>query len=135
MPVPNEERQRLWESVRRVSTLERVCEAMSAATAGNRAFHVERWTTGWRWSPAHRGGAYPLLRVVAQYLGIPYQTVLLPFETNASGYAVVPHSKRARSGPQRTTTLKFDGPADEHEVRTRILAALTAPQHGELGEQ
>jgi hypothetical protein len=39
--------------------------------------YVERRGTSFRWSPAHRGGPYPLLRTTAKMLGVDYRLLTL----------------------------------------------------------
>lgn len=50
--------------------------------------HVERRDNAYRWSIAHRGGAYPLLRELARFLDVPYESIILPFGT-VDGWAIV----------------------------------------------
>ena len=50
--------------------------------------YVERRDNAYRWSIAHRGGAYPLLRELARFLDVPYGSIILPFGT-VDGWAIV----------------------------------------------
>ncbi len=125
---PSEEGRGLWRSVGRVSSLAEVCEAISAASTRGDAVHVERWASGWRWSPAHRGGPYPLLRIVARLLEIPHHGIPMPYKTNPQRCAFVPPNRRSR--PLATATLTPEGPLDAGEARRRILAALPAAKPG-----
>jgi hypothetical protein len=55
----------------------------------------------YRWSPAHRGGPYPLGRVVARFLKCDYHDITIGFVTVA-GFAVIGDPDKA--------------PADDHAV-------------------
>ena len=43
--------------------------------------YVERRGTCFRWSIAVRGGPYPLLREVAQFLGVPHTSLVVPCQS------------------------------------------------------
>ena len=86
---PNSERARLIRSVFEPSPIEAVAEAVSAAWDAAPALYVERLGDRYRWSLAHRGGSYPLLRVAARFLQMDYQTLMIGFRTVEDGYAVL----------------------------------------------
>ena len=117
------DRRLLWRSVRRVSSLSVVAEAVADASQTCNAVHLERWSSGWRWSPAHRGGGYPLLRTVARHLNVEHHLLILPFDTNADGYAFVPH-RGGRSSPIATISVEFTKPLEPDEVR-RLLGSMS----------
>jgi hypothetical protein len=120
---PPPERLRLARSMRRVSSLAVVAEAVAEATRTDREIYVERWASGWRWSLAHRGGAYPLLRIVARFLQIPHDALMLSFDTTTDGYAYFRPPPRNPARPRGWTVLRFDRPATAEEVRARIARA------------
>src|SRR5437870_774655 len=75
-------RRRLTESIFALSTIEHVSEqiALFAAPRFPRVY-VERRGDAYRWSIAHRGGFYPLLRELALLLRVPYTSLVIPFRT------------------------------------------------------
>ncbi len=119
------EKLHLWESVQRVSSLRAVAEAVAVAIRTAPLIYVERWATGWRWSLAHCGGPYPLLRITAVFLEIPYQEVVLGYDTTPDGCSYVRASERTRAGgsPQGWGLLAFEQPVAAREARARILGA------------
>lgn len=87
--TPNPERAALMKSVRVPSDLADVAAAVSEASRYCRLIYVERLGEGWRWSLAHPGGPYPLLRETARFLQIDYRQLLMPFRTVAPAVAVI----------------------------------------------
>ena len=75
-------------SMRHGASLAVICESVSRASAVTPLHYVERHGGLYRWSPAHRGGPYPLLRTLAKLLGVDHHTIVLPFETH-DGFCVV----------------------------------------------
>lgn len=68
--------------------LEDVAEAIGRRVRPGRVVYVERRTNGYRWSPSHAGGPYPLLRELALVVDRHYTTLVVPFET-IDGRAVI----------------------------------------------
>ncbi|MGZ8761194.1 MAG: hypothetical protein ACXWXV_11585, partial [Aeromicrobium sp.] len=64
-------------SIRRGARLDAVAGAVAAASGKTRFVYVERRGSLFRWSPAHRGGPYPLLRETAKVLGTDYHELIL----------------------------------------------------------
>jgi hypothetical protein len=87
--VADSERARLIRSIFEPSTIEAVAEAVSAAWDAGSALYVERLEDRYRWSFAHKGGSYPLLRVTARFLQMDYQALYIGFRTVDDGYAVL----------------------------------------------
>jgi hypothetical protein len=50
--------------------------------------YLERHGDLWRWSFATKGGGYPLLRMCARFLGIPYWNLIIGFDTLPEGWTV-----------------------------------------------
>ena len=71
------------------SPLEVVAEAVSAASETERRLYVERRSGLYRWSLAHSGGAYPLLRIAARFLGIDYHRNYVGFRTLPDGTTIL----------------------------------------------
>jgi hypothetical protein len=42
-----------------------------------RIVYVERLGEAWRWSLAHQGGLYPLLRITARFLRVDYDRIAI----------------------------------------------------------
>ncbi len=79
------------------------------ASATHRSTTSSVAATLYRWSPAHRGGPYPLLRTVAKLLDLNHHAVVLPFETH-DGFCVVSRGQGEATG-EAWTVLEFDQPA------------------------
>ena len=71
------------------SSIEQVASAIVVASTGLHWIYVERRGTQYRWSFAHSGGGYPLLRVVAQYLGVDHRRLIIGFRTLENGIAIL----------------------------------------------
>ena len=126
-------------SIRRGARLDAVVSAVAAASGKTRFIYVERRGSLFRWSPAHRGGPYPLLRETAKLLEVEYHRIILPFgpvPTNPParfdsdgiwrGLCFVPADESVGKSPADSwTVLEFDAPQPVEEVRARIRAALT----------
>jgi hypothetical protein len=94
-----------------------------ATTWRRKLTYVERRGAQYRWSPAHRGGPYPLLREVAKAIGVPHDSIVLPFMT-IDGCAVL----MAEGRPDAADALAWiDGISslDPVEASAAIELALT----------
>lgn len=83
--------------------------------------YVERLGSRYRWSIAHRGGAYPLLREVAAFLGVPYHSLAVPFRT-VQGWTVV--RPEPNPGKRVGGGAFVEAATESSTVRKRIEAAL-----------
>jgi len=115
--TPDPERLALLESARVPSTLAAVAEAIAEASKYQVLIHVELLEQGWRWSIAHRGGPYPLLRETARFLKVDYHRLHLPFRQVAPGIAGL---NVGQVEPLASAQLKFTKPADAKRVATRL---------------
>ena len=109
----------LTDSIMSGSTLEHVAEAIASHAPSGERVYVERRGGEYRWSPAHAGGAYPLLRTLAMILDVDYHALILPFitvEERAIVNAPAPSDADAASFIEATT--------DAPENTRRIEAAL-----------
>ncbi len=86
---PDPQRQELLRSTFEPSPLESVADAVSVATEVEPRIYVERLGTSWRWSLTHPGGAYPLLRITAQFLRVDHRRITVGFRTVADGVCVL----------------------------------------------
>jgi hypothetical protein len=122
--VPDPERARLIRSCFVPSPIEVVAEAIAAAWDAAPALYVERLGDKYRWSLAHTGGAYPLLRLTARFLRIDYQALLIGFRTVEDGYSILTMDPEEESGPDAATTLKLASPVDPDEAARLIEGHL-----------
>jgi hypothetical protein len=75
----------------------------------------------YRWSPAHRGGMYPLARVLARFLKCDHHDITIGFVTVEGGWAVVGDPGRAPANDHAV----FETPITTLEgAEEMILAAL-----------
>ena len=102
---PDRERARVIRSVFNPSPIEAVAEAVSTAWDAAPALYVERIGDAYRWSPAHKGGAYPLLRVSARFLQMDYQALMIGFRTVDDGYAVLARDPEHEPVPDAAAIL------------------------------
>lgn len=96
--LANRERAALIDTTRVPSSLERVATAIAIYTEHAGSVYVERFGDRWRWSPAHRGGAYPLLRVVSRFLRVDHHRIIVPFRTVEDGRAAL--NREDGNGPE-----------------------------------
>jgi len=83
------ERVALIRSTREWSSLEEVALAVSVASESERRIYVERRSDLYRWSLAHPGGGYPILRITARFLRVDYQRIFVGFRTLPDGTAIL----------------------------------------------
>lgn len=120
-PTAEHDRRALVETTRLPSSLDQIATAIAAYTEHPGPVYVERLEDGWRWSPAHRGGGYPLLRVVARFMRVEYHKVIVPFRTLGDGWAVLnPEMDDPPLMPLATAVLAFDEPTTTELVATRL---------------
>ncbi len=101
------------------------------------SIYVERRGALYRWSPAHRGGPYPLLRITAKFLQMDHHGLLVPCrpldgESKAGfgpdgiweGVCIVGTKEDESDPPDAWALLEFDGVMPAPEVEARITDAL-----------
>ncbi len=123
---PDEQRAALARSIMKISSLQTVASAVAAATEHERRLYVERLARGWRWSPASRGGPYPLLRITARFLKMDYHHLLIPCRALEDGTTIVCRNPEQPSKPKAWALIDFDGPATRQEVALRIRQTFDA---------
>lgn len=102
------------------SELDDVLEAMAAL--GRRSAvkcYVERHGSRYRWSIAHGGGPYPLLREVASFLELPH-TSLVVGTTAVEGWTVIADSHEGL--PDAWAFIETSGDRGELRARLTVLA-------------
>lgn len=119
-------RRKLADTMTQPSSIEDVIEAITRF--GERPYakiYVERRGAGYRWSIAHRGGPYPLLREVAKFLDVPHTSVLV-HSTTVDGWTVV-----ALTGPLPNTPEAWaiiDATADKRQITARLAELDQRPE-------
>jgi hypothetical protein len=77
-------------AILRPSTLDEIGAALTAyASSGGTTAYVERVGDRYRWSPAVEGGPYPLLCVLARFLGCAHDELTIGFRTVDDRWCVI----------------------------------------------
>ncbi len=122
-------RRRLIRSVFEPSPLEEVAVAVAIASLeGAGDIYVERTKGRYRWSLAHRGGPYPLLRIVARFLHVDHQLAMIGYWTTPDGWCIWIKDPGARVEPDAFAVLRPSVHTAEGGVRAAIESTLAA--HG-----
>lgn len=88
--APDPDRVALARSMWEPASFRVVTDAISVASSdGQRLFYLERLDEGWCWALAHRGGPYPLLRVMARFLKADYRKLQVGFRVIEGDVTVV----------------------------------------------
>ncbi len=115
----------LIQSNRTWSELNEVATAVAVASASERRIYVERRAQLYRWSLAHSGGGYPLLRITARFLGIDYTRIYVGFRTLPDGTAIICDDPQAVEEPDSWTLLDLPDAVDP-ESAAILIAKTTA---------
>jgi len=99
----------MFQSMRTWSTLTAVGKAVAAASETEQCVYVERRGDEFRWSLATKGGAYPLLRISARFLGVDHQRIFIGFRTLSDGTAILCEDPENVDVPDRWALLKLNG--------------------------
>ena len=83
------ERVALIQSTSTWSSLEEVALAVSVASESEHRIYVERRSNLFRWSLAHPGGGYPILRITARFLHVDYRRIFVGFRSLPDGMAIM----------------------------------------------
>src|SRR5665811_1314952 len=111
-------------SIQKWSTFDVVADSVTLASATIRLIYIERRGDLYRWSPAHRGGSYPLLRVVANFLGVDHFRIYLGFRTLADGTAIVCEDPHEIASPAASFLLESTEGRAATEIRELIQRRL-----------
>ena len=122
-------------SITRGSSLAVIAQDLSRASSVTPLHYVERRADVYRWSPAHRGGPYPLLRTVAKALGINHYGLVLPCRgvpKSTAGFGAdgfwdglcIVGAPDQPTAPDAWTVLDLDQPATPTKIQARLKAAL-----------
>ena len=121
---PDPERKELLRSAFESSPLNVVAEAVAVASHSGEKLYVDRDGEGWRWSLAHGGGVYPLLRVTARFLLCDYTRIMIGFRTLENGLCVLMKDQDEERTGVVWAILELDGPVSEEVAAQRIREAL-----------
>jgi hypothetical protein len=121
---PDPTRLRLLQSVFEPSPLATVAEAVAVATEHETQIYVERLSDGWRWSLAHRGGPYPLLRITARFLQVNYRKIRIGFRALPDGHSVLCDDPNAFRTAEAAVVINFEPGSSPAAVEQRILGRL-----------
>ena len=115
---------RLIQSYRTWSALHEVAEAVAAASESQSIVYVERLGDLYRWSLATKGGAYPLLRITARFLGVDYNRIYVGFRTLPNGTAILCDDPSSIDVPDRWAVLKLSGDITPTAAAWRIRTTV-----------
>lgn len=121
---PDPERQRLIRSAFVSSPLAIVAEAISVASEQCRSVYIDRDAHGWRWSPATRGGPYPLLRITARFLRCDYFRIVVGCRSLDNGVCVLKGAPEEPRPNLSWAILDIDAPVPVEIAAEMIQAAL-----------
>ena len=123
--VPIPPRSQLIQSTRDWSSLEEVALAVSVATECESEIYVERrGKDRYRWSPVHRGGPYPLLRIIARFLQVDYQSIFIGCREVGEGYSALCDEPEVELAPDSSVVLSVSPHASRDAVESMIREAL-----------
>lgn len=120
----------LTRTIREWSPLADVAAAVATASRHERTVYVERKGDRWRWSLAHEGGPYPLLRVTARYLGLDYQSLLVRARAVRGGWSVLDIGAAERTRPDAWRMVALPDSVSADEATALIEAAFVPRRRG-----
>jgi len=118
------DRQRLAQSMFSPRPLDEVAEAIALATEHEHLLYVERTDAGWRWSLAHKGGGYPLLRIYARFLQVDHHGLYIGFEGLDSGLTIALGKDGQSAKGRQHALLEFGHATTPTEAKRRITEAF-----------
>jgi len=117
-------RRQLARTMMEPSSVEDVVDAIATfAKRSDAKVYVERRADGLRWSPAHPGGPYAILREVARFLDLDHHTLVV-------GSAALNGTSVAAPKPRRMpkpAAWSFMAPSVDKNAVMKTLARLTTP--------
>ena len=129
-PVSHEslnERVALIQSTRTWSPLEEVALAVSVASESEHLIYVERRSGLYRWSLAHPGGGYPILRVTARFLHVGHARIVVGFRTLPNGISIMCDNPSVVEEPDSWEVLDPTTPVSTAQAVELITGAVGAP--------
>ena len=113
-------REALARSISTAAPLDEVATAIAAASEHQRLLYVERVPGGYRWSLAHRGGPYPLLRTTALFLRVDYHELFVGCRPLGNGVSIIGTAKDRTPTEGEWTLLELDGPTSAADIKAHI---------------
>lgn len=123
-PTPDPARVALLRTACRPLPLEEVAEHVAAVSSPTRKVYVERRRDGYRWSIAHGGGPYPLLRTVAAFLQVDHTRIVVEGRDAGDGWCVFQLGPRDDGEPDAWAVLALAGEITPVQATEEILRAL-----------
>jgi len=96
---------------------------VSVASETERRIYVEQRSGLYRWSLAHAGGGYPLLRIAARFLGVDYHRIYVGFRTLPDGTAIICDDPGAVEEPHEWALLDVPTAVDPVAAAELIASA------------
>ena len=117
-----------------ISTLPAVARAIAEASGPRSLFYVERFGDRYRWSPAHRGGPYPLLRETAKLLAAdPHRLIVhfrpigpAGFDKDGIWQGISALDFDDVTPPDASMLLQLDGPTSQEEALERLEVLVSS---------
>ena len=89
---------------------------------------MERKSDRFRWSLAHPGGGYPILRIAARFLRVDYARIFVGFRTLDNGMAILCEDPTGIDEPDAWAVLEPTAPFPTAEAVELITGALGEAQ-------
>jgi hypothetical protein len=118
------ERVALIQSTRSWSSLQDVALAVSVASESGHRIYVERRSDLYRWSLAHSGGGYPLLRITARFLHVDHGRIFVGFRTLPNGMAIMCDDPNVVEEPDTWAILEPTKPVSASDAVELITNSL-----------
>ena len=103
-----------------------MAKAIATASEIERHLYIERRGELFRWSLAHRGGSYPLLRITARFLDVDYQRIYVGFRTLPNGYSIICENPSDFDDPDAWCILDLDDQLSDAAAGALISSSLGA---------
>jgi hypothetical protein len=118
----------LIQSTRTWSPIDTVAKAVSTASETMNQIYIERQSNLYRWSPAHSGGSYPLLRITARFLGADYHRIYIGFRTLPDGTSIICEDPDAPEERGQWTLLDLVASISQSEAIELIRGEIAGSQ-------
>jgi hypothetical protein len=125
VPTPDPARLELLRTACQPFPLDELARHLAAAARLQRQLYVERRADGYRWSLAHRGGPYPLLREAARFVGVDHRSLVVGCRSVGDGWCALQLGPHDGSEPEAWAVLQRLGKLTEQQAAERVSRALT----------
>jgi len=113
----------IFEWVSREIILSHLSTASAGFVSQHEYLYVERKGELYRWSPAHRGGPYPLQRIVARYHNVSHHRMILGFRW-VGDYAIVCEKPKDFEQPDAWCIIDTEVPCTPEEIENLLTHNL-----------